>query len=442
MDRENRPGGRQVKPRNLRGSMILLLAISGGITAADTTWTGAVNTTWETAGNWTAGVPDSSSLTTIPDVANDPVLSTSVVVKHLVLTGPAPSISGPGRIRLAGENFPSPDEDYAGLSGAYAILSYTGGGTCALATNIFVDGTIGYRMVVDVTQSGGTIQGNGRLGRDYLYKAGAGALQLNRPNDLSSDGSSVGSSFYFGFTQAIAGTLKCGVAKALENFNVSNSNVNQLTFQGPCTVDLNGFDLTSFSVITTKDTGVATNSSATACEWKIVGTGGNIRVPITGNLALRVTTSNVFDIVTLGAANTLVGPLRIEQGQVQVIGADSLPSGVPIDVEVSANGSLAVSRPALVNKLTVAAASAGIGNLTIDGTLSLTGNALHVCDRPVSGAAGLDVRAGDLTLSATCDYAGTTRIAEGAILRLTTASGKLPQTTTCLLYTSPSPRDH
>ncbi|QTE22405.1 T9SS type A sorting domain-containing protein [Polaribacter cellanae] len=39
-----------------------------------TTWTGAVSTDWALPGNWTGGVPTSTSEVIIPDVANDPII--------------------------------------------------------------------------------------------------------------------------------------------------------------------------------------------------------------------------------------------------------------------------------------------------------------------------------------------------------------------------------
>jgi len=45
--------------------------------AGASTWTGAVSTAWNTAGNWSAGVPGTSTIVTIPNVANDPVISTA-----------------------------------------------------------------------------------------------------------------------------------------------------------------------------------------------------------------------------------------------------------------------------------------------------------------------------------------------------------------------------
>jgi len=60
------------------------------ITSSTTTWTGASNTDWATAGNWNNGVPSSSLDATIPDLANAPIISgsTNASVNDLTITEP------------------------------------------------------------------------------------------------------------------------------------------------------------------------------------------------------------------------------------------------------------------------------------------------------------------------------------------------------------------
>jgi len=47
------------------------------------TWTGNISTAWSNAGNWTLGVPTASSEVTIPNVTNDPIISTAITVKSV-----------------------------------------------------------------------------------------------------------------------------------------------------------------------------------------------------------------------------------------------------------------------------------------------------------------------------------------------------------------------
>ena len=47
---------------------------------AQTNWTGNVDSDWDDAGNWSAGIPDASDAVTIPDVTNDPVINIPAAV--------------------------------------------------------------------------------------------------------------------------------------------------------------------------------------------------------------------------------------------------------------------------------------------------------------------------------------------------------------------------
>ncbi|MCS3795444.1 hypothetical protein [Niastella sp. OAS944] len=53
---------------------------AAGVLHAQTTWTGSISTDWRTDGNWTAGVPTDVSDVVIPDVTNDPVISTATAL--------------------------------------------------------------------------------------------------------------------------------------------------------------------------------------------------------------------------------------------------------------------------------------------------------------------------------------------------------------------------
>lgn len=55
------------------------LTTKWGISASSTTWTGATNTDWATASNWSNGVPNNTIDCVIPDVANDPIVTAGTV---------------------------------------------------------------------------------------------------------------------------------------------------------------------------------------------------------------------------------------------------------------------------------------------------------------------------------------------------------------------------
>ncbi len=70
--------------------------------ATATTWTGAVSNAWELAGNWSAGVPGNITDITIPDVTNDPVISTTTAVAKsiLVMNGAVLTVTNAGVLAI------------------------------------------------------------------------------------------------------------------------------------------------------------------------------------------------------------------------------------------------------------------------------------------------------------------------------------------------------
>jgi len=64
---------------------VVLITLLGSKINAQTTWTGATNTDWATASNWTAGVPDSADFVTIPDVTNDPIITSAAFAKNVTI---------------------------------------------------------------------------------------------------------------------------------------------------------------------------------------------------------------------------------------------------------------------------------------------------------------------------------------------------------------------
>lgn len=64
----------------LRFFISLTFFVFAGVLQAQTTWTGSVSADWNTAGNWTVGVPLATDEVVIPDVTNDPVISTTTAL--------------------------------------------------------------------------------------------------------------------------------------------------------------------------------------------------------------------------------------------------------------------------------------------------------------------------------------------------------------------------
>jgi hypothetical protein len=77
------------------------LLLGGLTTQAQTTWTGTTDSEWTTPANWSAGVPDANDDVTIPDVTNDPILSTTAEVRSVeVQVGAALSITATGSLTI------------------------------------------------------------------------------------------------------------------------------------------------------------------------------------------------------------------------------------------------------------------------------------------------------------------------------------------------------
>lgn len=84
MRRNNVAGGGVVGGMKLVLRFFFSLAFfvlgTAGILRAQNTWTGSVSTDWNTAGNWSFGVPVATDEVVIPDVTNDPVISTATAL--------------------------------------------------------------------------------------------------------------------------------------------------------------------------------------------------------------------------------------------------------------------------------------------------------------------------------------------------------------------------
>ena len=67
------------------------------------TWSGAIDTDWNTSGNWVGGIPGAIDVAYIPDVTNDPVVSGIQSCYDLTLqTGAELTISGSGNLTVGG----------------------------------------------------------------------------------------------------------------------------------------------------------------------------------------------------------------------------------------------------------------------------------------------------------------------------------------------------
>lgn len=100
------------------------------------TWTGAVSTAWEHAGNWTMNdVPLPGDEVSIPNAANQPVISSDVTIQGIhILSGSSLTVGESGSLTVTGS--------LSNESGAAGLVVASGpGGTGSLIYNAAVEGT-------------------------------------------------------------------------------------------------------------------------------------------------------------------------------------------------------------------------------------------------------------------------------------------------------------
>ncbi|HAZ14240.1 MAG: hypothetical protein A2X86_10055 [Bdellovibrionales bacterium GWA2_49_15] len=181
--------------------------IAGALT---TTWTGATDTDWATAGNWTGGVPDSTKNCIINDVANDPVIATAS-------TGSCKKLTNNGVITL---NAASSELDvYSDLEN-YGTIT-TNGGTlkitdAGVSTNHTITSSTALTTLTFDKTNGGIVQVGGTnlqittltipASSSFEFKI-ANAKNLILANSLTVNGATL--------TIDPGGTLKMGTATTL-----------------------------------------------------------------------------------------------------------------------------------------------------------------------------------------------------------------------------------
>ena len=245
-----------------------------------------------------------------------------------------------------------------------------GGGTVSLGTHAL---TVSDSAPSDTGSIGGVISGSGNAGGDSLIETSRGALTLGAANT------------YTGNTHIVGGTLRLGAANGVG----SGSDLIDLG-----TFDLHGFDDT-VGGFNGNQNGVVTNSgSGTGTNTLTVGAGlanifaGVIKNGATAKTALTVSGTGVFQ--TLTGANTYTGATTIGAGATLTIGTNG-----------GTTGSLAAT-----------SAVADSGTLQFfRGDATSFGNA-------ISGAGGINVLTGTVTLTTAESYTGLTAIQSGATLRL------------------------
>ncbi len=135
---------------------------------SQTQWTGATNSNWNTATNWTNGVPVAGSTVTIPNVANKPIISVAgAVCSSLTISSGGGSnsltINSPGTLVV---------------SGTISIVSPTSGTNTTTTINV-ASGTLSANNIA--------MDDSGSNNRDSSLRIGTGTVTVS--NNITMNGS-------------------------------------------------------------------------------------------------------------------------------------------------------------------------------------------------------------------------------------------------------------
>ena len=377
---------------------------------ADSTWTGAVNTLWNTAGNWTAGVPGAGFTATFTGTASVgiDVLSTGVG-KIVVVAGTVTLSASGGNLATGGalELAPSAGATLtvaAGIGGAGGVTK-TGLGTAQLvASNTFL-GTVTVSAGTLVTAAGALAATSDIVNDATLtavncgsgcYVSGSGDTTFSGAN-LTLGVVDVGGTLTF---SAVTGTITLG----------SLAGIGQLSVAGPSLVITNGGTtfigpLIGFCQLTAPAVGgtfVLANSN-TYTLGTVVNGGtlkagsanafGSGTISLSGgtlDLDLQAVTNSIdLNGGALGNGANYAGPISVSTGTLNI-------NFIPSATAVTASGSAALS---------LGGASLSMP-ITITGTNTLTGGANYSGTVSLSPLASMQIPPGN-NLAGTADVSAT-----------------------------------
>ncbi len=272
-----------------------------------TTWTGTANTSWTNTSNWTAGVPDLNKTCEIPNVANDPIISTGVATcKNINITNGILTLNAAATLETYG-NFTSKGSfnqsgtleiEDGGSSLTHSIttnatlanlhINKTGGGTITLASttqtinSLVVNGT-NYTLLLD---SGKTlILPNGASIPSGLWQFKSGSfVQIGNGQTLLVNG---GTFFIQGssdvFPQSTASKAKFSPQGGAGSWNFTSTSgtlsINGFHFDR---LGTNGINIGGTTSVTLLSGGQLTNLSTSYSSVK------GIQLNTTGSLPLQM----------------------------------------------------------------------------------------------------------------------------------------------------------
>ncbi|MBI3099440.1 MAG: hypothetical protein HYY93_14610 [Planctomycetes bacterium] len=339
------------------------------------TWTGAVDTAWALPGNWSpAGPPTIADNVLIPNVVNDPDLSTSASCRNLTITGGAPVefLSG-GGLSVSGN-----------LSCGGSITMFPGTALWFVGTRnqSFSPGIAPY-LNVSLNKTAGQVTLGGNL------NVGAGGLEITEGTlDIASRTVTVpsGASLTFGVSGTRALTASTGTLTCNGTFNGSGGS---LTWTGAGTLNFN-------SAVTAPDT--FTMAATSLCRYQDSSTDRTLFPATYGRVQINVETR----VVTLGGSSTANGLFEVLGGTFDLgVGANTLTVAGTMSVSsgatLRATGSAApgptlqcngASNSTLAGTLRLDASGANYPQILFDSTGGFTVTGSFITTRTVGGVGG------------------------------------------------------
>ncbi len=387
--------------KRLFGVLATALVLGHSAYAANDTWSGGGSTDWNTAGNWSGGVPISTSTDIFNNNVNPGItLSSAGSALNLSFTGAGAgaftvgTTGGPG-IVLTSFGSISTDTGVTNVETVNAPLTIGASGTAA--TYGFTSAAPSATAVLDI---GGTVTGAASSGSTVLTLAGTNTGN-NTVSGVISNGAAGGT---LGLVKSAAGT-----------WVLSGNN----TYSGGTTVTAGTLDI---------------NSSGTSSTNSAIGTGtltiGNSAPTIdnTSGLAVTLATNNAISLTTVGFSfggtnnlNLGTGAVTMTQSSttVNLGGTNSILTmgGILTNTASAGNNSLTVNGSG--NTLVLGGFNisnggtaknegfAGSGNIIVNGALA---------DNTSSGSSNVTYSGtGTLTLNGASTYSGTTGISSGVV---------------------------
>jgi hypothetical protein len=387
--------------KQIIGSVFIFLFLSCIIVPAlysQTAWRGTISTNWNTAGNWSAGVPTSTSAVIIGDVSftYQPSISSADTVASLTFQSAQVctlTIASGGSLNVTGNVSGSWSSNRTHLI-AIGAQSVTIGGnfTTAESNNRRINTTISTGTM--------TIGGSLALNNRSIFTISSSGI-LNVGTNLSGDGT---------FTSSAAGKLFIG------GNNTSTGTFNR----GTGTVTYNGTNAqtvratTYYNLTIAKSAQTATLAGTTTVNGNLTISSGTLAastyaMTIRGNFINSGTFTGNTGSVTMAGTNTSISGAGLFNFYTLAITG----SGITVDANTSLNiaNNLSTSGSGILIH-----ASGGTGSITMTGTTkTISGTGIQLDDLNISGSVTLN---SSISLAGNLNVSGTLTGVAGTVLTM------------------------